>query len=84
MKFYIIFVTLQFFVNESVSYRILGVFPTPSYSHYILGGRLMKALAEKGHDVTMIAPYKEKKPIKFYRGIFLEEIAKSAEGIYSI
>lgn len=41
------------------SYRILGVFPVPTRSHYILGATFMKALAEAGHDVTIIAPFKE-------------------------
>lgn len=62
------------------AYRILGVFPAPAYSHYALGSRLMKALAEKGHDVTMISPFKEKSPPKFYREIVLEEILKESEG----
>lgn len=41
------------------SYRILGVFPVPTRSHYFLGSALMKALAEVGHDVTIIAPFKD-------------------------
>lgn len=41
------------------SYRILGVFPVPTRSHYFLGNALMKALAEAGHDVTIIAPFKD-------------------------
>lgn len=62
------------------AYRILGVFPTPSFSHFVLGSRLMKALAENGHDVTMISPYKEKKSLKNYREIVLEEVFKKSEG----
>lgn len=60
--------------------RILGVFPVGAYSHYALGSRLMKALAEKGHDVTIITPYREKNPPKNYREIFLEGVLEEAEG----
>lgn len=40
--------------------RVLGVFPVPGISHYILGRELMKGLADAGHDVTMISPFEEK------------------------
>lgn len=60
--------------------RILGVFPFAAHSHYALGSRLMKALAEKGHDVTIIAPYREKNPPKNYREIFLEGVVEQMEG----
>ncbi|KAJ8954694.1 hypothetical protein NQ318_011387 [Aromia moschata] len=39
--------------------RILGVFPFPVKSHYILGNALMRGLAEAGHDVTMISPFED-------------------------
>lgn len=51
------------------AYKILGIFPTDAPSHYVLGSRLMKALAEKGHEVTIIAPFKEKNPPRGYREI---------------
>lgn len=53
-------------------YRILGVFPIPSKSHYYVGQALMQGLAEHGNDVTVISPFKEKKPIKNYNEIFIE------------
>lgn len=43
------------FVNIS-AYRILGVFPTPSISHQVVFRPLMRALAEKGHDVYVMTP----------------------------
>ncbi|KAJ3642488.1 hypothetical protein Zmor_025267 [Zophobas morio] len=59
--------------------KILGVFTSPGRSHYILGSTLMKALAEKGHDVTLISSFGEKKPPKTkgtYRDIVVTEIMK--------
>lgn len=44
------------------SAKILGVFPFPGVSHYILASKIMKGLAEAGHDITMITPYKLKDP----------------------
>uniref|UniRef100_V5GU86 UDP-glucuronosyltransferase n=1 Tax=Anoplophora glabripennis TaxID=217634 RepID=V5GU86_ANOGL len=67
--------------------RILGMFPTSSPSHYILGGALMKGLAEAGHDVTVISPFVHKHPPKKgkWREIilegFMEEFNKKFESI---
>lgn len=61
-------------------YKILGVFPVDSPSHYILGSTLMKALAEKGHEVTIIAPFTEKNPPKRYREIKLTGIIPKNKG----
>lgn len=55
------------------SAKILGVFHIPSYSHYILGNTLLKELAAKGHEVTMISAFEQKPPVKNYRTILLEE-----------
>lgn len=64
------------------NYRILGVFPVPDRSHFFLGDTLMKALAEAGHDVTMIAPFKSDELPSFskngsYREIVLEGLEES-------
>lgn len=40
----------------------------------------MRGLAEKGHDVTIIAAFKEKSPIKNYRTVLIEEAAIIMEG----
>lgn len=70
----LVFLTLLlFFVYSNVnSYKILGVFPTASKSHYYIGQNLLKGLAEEGHDVTVISPFREKNPIKNYKEVFLE------------
>lgn len=53
----------------SESYKILGIFHTSSKSHYIAGGALMKGLAEKGHDVTVISPYPQEKQLKNFHDV---------------
>lgn len=65
-------------INES--YKILGIFHTSSKSHYIAGSALMKGLAEKGHDVTVISPFPQKKPIKNFRDVPVVGIEKVIEG----
>ena len=40
--------------------RILGIFPTPSISHQLTFQAIMKALAARGHQITVISP----KPLK--------------------
>lgn len=67
------------------TYRILGVFPAPSKSHYYVGQALMQGLAEKGHEVTIISPFKEKSPIKNYNEVFLEnswEMSRKSEFLF--
>jgi hypothetical protein len=62
-----------YLLDVAHSARILGVFPVASPSHYILGNSLLKGLAEKGHDVTMVSPYDDENPPKngWYRSIVL-------------
>lgn len=48
----------------------------PSYSHYTLAHRLAEGLAEKGHQVTMIAPYKQEKTAGNYKQLYIENLAK--------
>ncbi|XP_045474545.1 UDP-glycosyltransferase UGT5-like [Harmonia axyridis] len=40
--------------------KILGVFPFLSKSHYAMGNTLLKEMARRGHEVTMIAAFEEK------------------------
>lgn len=52
-----------------------------SHSHFTIGFRLMKELAERGHEVTFINAYPQKKPIKNLIDVpvtgFVEEMDKS-------
>lgn len=58
--------------NAVISYKILGVFPTTSPSHYYVGRALMKGLAADGHDVTIISHFKEKNPFPNYNEVYLD------------
>ncbi|KAM7362319.1 uncharacterized protein ACRADG_013085 [Cochliomyia hominivorax] len=58
------------------SYKYLGVLHTGAKSHFIVGSALMKALAEKGHEVYVISPFPQKQPIKNYHDVPLEQMMK--------
>lgn len=67
---------LVLFPSAINAYKFLGVLHFGSKSHYIVGSSLMKALAEKGHEVTVITPFTEKKSIKNYHEIHLKNVMK--------
>lgn len=49
------------------SHRILGLFPHPGMSHFQFFHPVMKALAEAGHEVTVLSHFPSKVPIDNYR-----------------
>ncbi|XP_067000260.2 UDP-glycosyltransferase UGT5 isoform X1 [Anabrus simplex] len=51
--------------------RILGIFPTPAMSHQLPFQVIMKALAARGHQVTVISPNPLKTPVANYTDVDL-------------
>ena len=49
--------------------KILGVFPLPGKSHFAVSSSLMKELANRGHQVTVVSPFPEKSPVPNYTDI---------------
>lgn len=62
------------------AFKILGVFPTAATSHFSIGSSLMKGLAEKGHDVTLIAAYKEQSHIPNYKTVLVTRAIPFMDG----
>lgn len=56
------------------AYKILGVFPMQSKSHFAIGNSVMKSVVDAGHEVTMISPYPSKKPQANFRDISIVEL----------
>lgn len=52
----------------------------PAHSHFSLGFRLAKELADRGHQVTCVNPYPQKTPIKNYRDVSVEENVATIAG----
>ncbi|KAG5676848.1 hypothetical protein PVAND_006655 [Polypedilum vanderplanki] len=47
-------------------HRILGLFPHPGHSHFQFFHPIMKALAERGHEVTVVSEFPNKEPLENY------------------
>lgn len=57
---------------EVNGYKILGLLHIPVKSHYIVISALMRELAHRGHEVTVITAFKEPNPIPNYEEIYIE------------
>lgn len=62
------------FTPFTESYKILAFHPTPSRSHVIIMKAILKRLAEKGHEVTLISGQPLDKPIKNFREVIAGEV----------
>lgn len=63
---------LSFLVTFSQCHNILVVFPHYGKSHFLLYERLLKVLASRGNNVTVISYFPQKRPIPNYTDIPLE------------
>lgn len=76
MKFSFVIAIIFSIASFASGYKILGVFPLGATSHYVVGEATLKALAEAGHDVTMISVMKTKNPVEKYREIIIPDSLK--------
>jgi glucuronosyltransferase len=63
MRQSLVYLLLLYTVCSTQAARILGIFPTPSISHQLTFQAIMKALAARGHQVTVISPNPLKVPV---------------------
>ncbi|XP_041968705.1 UDP-glucosyltransferase 2-like [Aricia agestis] len=61
------FLLLLCTISAAFGYRILAIQNGPSRSHYNLMTGMVKPLLEAGHEVTLMAIFPEKKPVKNLR-----------------
>lgn len=47
-------------ITSTHSLKILGLFPNPAYSHFLVFNPIMRALSDAGHDVTVVSPFPDK------------------------
>lgn len=80
MTYLLYLVVLWFFLNGSLGAKILGVFPSPGYSQFILAERLMMELVNKGHEVTVISPFSPKEKVNNYNEIRAAAILEVMKG----
>lgn len=62
------------------AYKFLGILHTSAKSHFIVGSSLMRALAEQGHEVYVMSPFPQKKPIPNYHDVPLTSVIAIMEG----
>lgn len=74
-------VVLTLIVVYANGARILSIFPLPSPSHHILVNPLLKALSQRGHNVTMLSPNPLLKQSEgYYRDIYVDGSREFKEG----
>ena len=64
-------VFLIYFINDSRGLKILAVYPFQGKSHFIVGERLARGLAAKGHQVDVYSHFPLKEPIPNYNDFSL-------------
>lgn len=67
----ILLICASILIKDVKCSKILVVYPSPSKSHLVNGKVLFKALAERGHNVTVISNFPLENPIENYRDIYI-------------
>lgn len=57
-------------------YNVLGIFIHPGKSHFDMFYPLMRGLAERGHNVTVISHFPDKNPVVGYTDVVLEGLSE--------
>ena len=68
---FLIFFGIFFISNSCFGANILYLVPLPAKSHYILGEKLVKELAGRGHEITIISSFKMSNPPKNIKEIIM-------------
>lgn len=65
---------LAYWLGRADGASILALVPVNSRSHYIVMEPLFKALAARGHQITVVSPYPQKKPLPNFTEIDVSEL----------
>lgn len=68
-------------LHVSLSAKILAVFPSFGYSQFFVGQPLLKHLASRGHEITLLSAHKPRETIKNIEVIQAPGILQMGEGI---
>lgn len=70
MKLTCVFIQFAIFLlGTTDGYKVLGILPFGSKSHFAVGHAIVKSLLRAGNEVTVISPYPQNKPIANYTDI---------------
>ncbi|KAL4715802.1 hypothetical protein ACJJTC_006381 [Scirpophaga incertulas] len=64
--------------------NILGIFPYPGRSHFIVYSVFLQELSRRGHNVTVISHFPEKQPRKNYHDIPLGVVAEKSQDLLPV
>lgn len=73
MSYKIFTIIILISINSCLSSNILGFLPTKARSHYGAFEPLLKELAIRGHNVTVLSPFPMKNPPPSYHHIQVED-----------
>lgn len=79
-----IFISLALLCTSANGYKFLGIFPHTGKSHFDVFEPVMRALAEKGHEVTVISHFPQKEQLKRYTDISLAGTAEAMVDFLSV
>lgn len=77
-----LFLLLSASLGHVWGYSYLLISPTAAKSHFYVGQALAKGLVAAGHEVTVISPFPQKKPIKNYVDVATPNIITAMAGKY--
>lgn len=77
-------VLLALAISSGSGIKILGIFPTSGNSHFFVGQGIMKSLHSAGHEITMLSPFPQKKPMENWTDIDIPGVLEQWEGILLI
>lgn len=82
MGILVILVLITYFWCPSESSKILLVAPTPTVSHHSLVRPFITGLTDRGHEVTVVSPFREKNPPTKgkYKEVVLEGFLEAIKG----
>jgi hypothetical protein len=72
-----LFASFVFFASEIAGFKVLGVLPFGSHSHFAIGNGILKSLAKAGHEVTVISPFPLKKPMENYHDVDFSDLLQN-------
>jgi hypothetical protein len=56
----------------SIGAKVLGIFPFQAKSHFIVASALLRELANRGHDVTVITHHPQAEKIANYTDVYVK------------
>lgn len=71
---FLVFASIVRYNGNIDAARILGMFPLPVRSHFVMCESLMRGLAARGHQVDVVSSFPLKNPPPNYRDISLADI----------